>query len=362
MPKTVPAYERMKEVNPDYMDDLEALSEAELLKEMGYDPELDEEEEEEDSSDDQVEDESEDEEVEGTEEEDESEDEGNDDSEDDEAQDENESDEDQEVEQTSENEEDDGKFIPKARSDERVEIERQKYAHLEEKFKLQEQRSQWLEEQIRSIQQNQQVSTKEVEKATEEVFDFDKAQREYNKAIILGEDEDAVRLMSQINSEREKQFNRQLEALEKKLLEKTAKSHKELTDGEKLNVVLENARSKYSMLDDKSDEYDLDLANDIDALAQGYMGRSGITAHEAYQKAIERTMKKVVKEEKVTETKETKQRKKVKASKISKQPQEIKASKKGKGLDLDTLDVSKMSDDDFAKLSQKDLNYLLNRE
>ena len=29
---------------------------------------------------------------------------------------------------------------------------------------------------------------------------------------------------------------------------------------------------------------------------------------------------------------------------------------------VDTLDVSKMSDDDFAKLSQKDLNYLLNRE
>jgi len=345
MPKTVDVYERMKDVDPDYMEDLENMSEEERLKAMGYD--FDDEEEEE------------------VDPEEEKEEEGEEDSGEDESEDEGEQGEDEEEgEEASEDDEEestdkDDIRIPKARFDEAVQTERERRKELETRFKEQEERSRWLEEQLGLLIQNQQAPKRDIAEP-KEVFDFEKAEADYIKALISGEDQEAAKLRSVINREQEKRYESRISQLEEKLLNKTTESYKRISDEDKLNLVLDNARNKFHQLDESHDDYDVDLANDIDALAQGYVARQKINLADAYQKAIDRSMKGVKKEETVAPSKEISKRKKAKAKKISSQPPKT-AGSKTKEIDLDSLDVSKMTEEDFAKLSDKDISYLLNK-
>ena len=311
-----PTYEQMKKIDPDYTGDLDEMSPEEKLKAMGYEVEEEEENKEEEKE------------------------------------------KEKEEEKESEEEEDEKEpiQIPKARFDEAVRKERERREEWEDKFKEQSERTQWLEEQLTElIKDKKPVENKE----KETVFDFDEAEEKVIEHIIAGEDKEAAKLRTQINRERDKIYSERISELEEKLLNKTTESYKKLSDEDKLNIVLENAVNKYEILDQNKEDYDVDVANEVDALASGYEIRRGISKAEAYQKAIERVMKRYQKEEKKSDT--LTGRKKKKIENMEKQPPKTEGKKNIKDIDLDNIDIAKLSDEEFAKLSDSDIKYLLNK-
>jgi hypothetical protein len=272
--------------------------------------------------------------------------------------------EDDDIEEEDEEDKKDIK-IPKWRYDEQVQKEREKYSVLEGQFKAQEERTKWLEEQLGQLIQNQQAPKKDLD-VSEPKFNFEEAYEKYADLVASGEDKQAAALMAKIDIEKDKAYEKRLKQLEENLLKKTEENNRKLSQEEKLDLVLQNAASKYPFLNSESDEFDNDIAVDIDAYAQGYAARNKVSLPEAYQRALKRLADPLVNKEQPAKTelkdkKKTQVRKKKKVRKMASQPPETEGSVDAPDTDLDDIDLSSMTDQEWDKLSDKDKKYLIKK-
>lgn len=230
--------------------------------------------------------------------------------------------------------------IPKSRFDEAVQKEREKAIRAEE-------RSKYLEEQIeRLIALQQQVAPKQESQAEPE-YDFDAAEEQYVELLLQGDTKEAAQLRSQINREKDKWVKNLVQEVSKQAKEEAQKETKRLSESDKVNIVITEALAKYSFLDVNSEDYDEDLVEEINYVAQGYEQRKGMTASEALKKAIQRLVKEEPKKVVSSKAKEAKEKK---VASMKQQPPTMESAKGIKDKKSTDFDFENMSQAEFRKL------------
>lgn len=233
--------------------------------------------------------------------------------------------------------------IPKSRFDEAVQKEREKAQKLEERTRyLEDQINKLLELQLKKVPEEKQVETTN--------FDFDKAEEQYAELLISGEIQDAAKLRSQINKERDKQFQTILANIRKEAEESVKNTTKALSEAEKKNLVIQEAFVEYPFLDSENENFNEELVSDINLLAASYETNKGMSPSVALKSAINKLVPK-------KQTKDsTKQQKKVES--MSRQPPDTKSSKVVKDKNIDELDFENMSQREFRELYKKHPNLI----
>lgn len=242
--------------------------------------------------------------------------------------------------------------IPLSRHKELLEKERSKRSELEQK--------------LAQYQQGTQVAElNETITATEN--DVIKLEKEYATLLADGEVEKATALMAKIRG-----LERQMSEAKSDM--KIAAAEARATERARYNIALERIESVYPELNVDHESYNADLMQDVVDLKASYESRRGLTPTAAMQKAVEklvgtrtkaqekvlestpRVTEKDVSKEKATERKQEAVKKTTEA--VSKQPPS--ANRVGMDNDkaggaLTAADVKKMSQGDFAKLTDEQL-------
>lgn len=234
--------------------------------------------------------------------------------------------------------------IPKARLDEVV---RQREEARD--------RVSWLEEQLEKLISNQ---TKKETKTTEPTYDFDLAEETYINLIIEGDVAKASKLRQEINAKQREHYQTLLSEIEDKATSKAKGESSAYIEHEKFVTAISNMESKYPYLDADSKQYNEEAVDTVNTLLAGYIA-AGKTKIEALALAV----KKVVPmyEQKSTKSTLGSQRKTEagkKAAQAAKQQPTKTKSTSTKSVDMDVVNVAKMSERDFKKLSAKEKSIL----
>jgi ribosomal protein L17 len=221
-------------------------------------------------------------------------------------------------------------YIPKERFDE-----------VNNRMKDAERRQVWLEQQLEGlIHERNNIPVQPVVKEPD--YDFDTAEEKYAELLISGELDEAKKLRREINLKQQESIAARMSALENRLVQEAEARVKGLTEDERANIVIENAKSKYSVLDDTSSDFNQDLVNDINALASGYIQRGDNKA-----KAIEKAIGKLI----------------TPKSRTSLGANRLEAARNApRRLDGRTSTANSLDDVDVARLSRKDFRELSSRE
>lgn len=240
--------------------------------------------------------------------------------------------------------------IPLSRHKELLEKERAKRAELEQKLAQYQQGTQ-----VAQLNEN-------ITAAEDNIL---KMEKEYAMLLADGEVEKATALMAKIRG-----LERQMSEAKSDM--KIAAAEARATERARYNIALERIESAYPELNPDKDEYDEELLSDVADLKASYESRRNMTPTQALQKAVEKLLGSRTKsQEKALETtprvsekdvakEKAEERKKegVKrtAEAVTKQP----PSTAKVGLDSDKAggaltakDVTKLSQEDFAKLSDE---------
>lgn len=223
-------------------------------------------------------------------------------------------------------------------------------------------RSAWLEEQLAALIANQTKSqvVQEKVKTPEVVYDFDTAEENYISLVINGEIDKAKKLRSEIDSNRKQELLNLVKNVQEEATTKATQVSTQAIEGERFKSLVTTLESKYTFLDYNSDDYNEEAVDTINTLLAGYVA-SGKTKSEALGLAVKKVVPLYVKE--VTPPKKslgdtrTKQsaEKAVKAAKA--QPPKT-VSTKNTTVDLSKLDISKMSEREYDKLTEKEKRIL----
>ena len=216
-------------------------------------------------------------------------------------------------------------------------------------------RNKWLESQLEKLIEQGTLPGKSEE--VKEPYDFVKAEAQYIDLVLEGETEKATQLRSTINEEREKLWQEKIESIkeEAQTAAETASSSK--LEEEKFNTTVANFENKYSFLDVESGDYNEEAVETINELMTVYM-QQGEAKSKALTKAVKKMApfyEKTAPKEKTIDRKKAAKTKNIKASK--QQPPKSRG-KTTKELDLDSLDILKMSEKDFGKLTEKEKRVL----
>ena len=171
-----------------------------------------------------------------------------------------------------------GKFTKKDKDDE-PRIPKSRY---DEQMRKERERAEAAERRLAEIeQQRQQVARgADITKLEEHVRELRTQER---KALISGDDEKAAQL-----SEQADRLNRQI-AIEQ-ARDMTA-SAKEQARGEiRMELTIERIESEYPQLDEKSDDFDQELTDDVLDKQRGYMERERLSPSQALLKAVKYVM------------------------------------------------------------------------
>lgn len=217
--------------------------------------------------------------------------------------------------------------------------------------------------QVNSLTQPKQEK-KEAPKPPE--FDFDGKEDEYAVAVLEGDTQKASKIRREINKAHKAERDYDIAMIKQGLEESNQQAPKSAADIEDVRFELarDKIEAKYPVLDHTSKEYHEDTVEMINSLMVGYV-QKGMTKTQALNKAIKSAgplltnKKPVSKQKKVSSEREVKARKKA-VSAQKRQPRTVSGKKGGesKEIDLKSLDISKMSDKDFAKLSSRELAIL----
>lgn len=220
-------------------------------------------------------------------------------------------------------------------------------------------RSAWLEEQLEKLIANQTAQQKKEQQAPpESTYDFDAAEEAYINLIIEGDTAKAAKLRQEITREQNKQFQSLLADIENKAVNKAKGESTAHLESERFLSAIESMEVKYPFLDNHSKQYNEEAVDTVNTLLAGYVA-AGKTKVEALNLAV----KKVVPmyEVKVTKPSLGTQRKteagKKAAQAAKQQPAKTKSSTT-KSVDMNTVNVAKMSEKDFSKLSAKEKSIL----
>lgn len=253
--------------------------------------------------------------------------------------------EDQEDEEQEDNSEEEKDIrIPKARFDEAVQKERAK-------LEAAEAQNTKLMEQVEKLLQN--LNKDPAPKVEEKLVDIDELETQYANHLLNGETEEAIKVKKEINKENTRIINELVKEAKKSAKEETTQEVSALSEKEKMQNVINTSLSTYTFLDDKSDDFNEEVVEEINILAAGYKTSKGLSESEALQKAVDKIAKPLVKKTVSTQSKpKTEERKKAKAKQVAKEPPRSPSSRV-KDKSLDEFDWENMSEKDFDNLYKK---------
>jgi len=243
----------------------------------------------------------------------------------------------------------------KAKKDSRIPLNRHKEILAKERAQREN-----LEKQLAQYQNSQRVEQTN-EALTQAEDNLIKMEREYNTFLADGEVEKATALMSKI-----RQSERAIVEHKSELRANVIASR--AVEQARYDIALERIEEAYPQLNDKSDEFDAALVDDVADLKQVYMGR-GDTPTQALQRAVkkllgqeDRTQKQATEvAPRVSEKDVAVERKKAAVAKVSDALKRTPPSTRDVGMDSDRAgkitpkDIMNMSQDDFAKLGEEQL-------
>ena len=260
-----------------------------------------------------------------------------------------EEDDDEEDDEEDENDETPEPKIPKSRLDEVI-------AQREEA----KERTLWLEAQLETLIKQAQSSTQVKDQVVEKPYDFSKAEEDYVSLIIEGEVAKASKLRSEIDSQREKQFKKMIEDVKESSSKQVKESSVQAIEEQKFQLAIESLEAKYKFLDTNSKDYNEEAVDTVNTLLAGYIA-AGKSKSEGLRLAVNKVVPMYAKDEKDTKPslgnkrKVDSGKKAVQAAKS--QPPKTKSTNT-RSSDVSTLDIRKMSDKDFSKLTETELKQL----
>jgi hypothetical protein len=219
-------------------------------------------------------------------------------------------------------------------------------------------RSLWLEEQLEKLINNQQAPIKE-EIKVEATYDFDSAEEQYANLLIEGDTANAAKLRREIEVEKQKELRALIADIKKSNEEEVSNKIKTVTDNEKFTLLINDYENKYPFLDSDSDEANEEAIDTINTLMSGYLAK-GLSKTDSLRKAVEKALPMYVKETSTKKSigdtrKAASGRKAAQAAKA--QPAKTKTSTSTK-IDTSKIDIAKMSERDFSKLTPRELKAL----
>lgn len=257
----------------------------------------------------------------------------------------------EEVEDEEETEEEEPKSkqkeikIPKARLDKAL-----------KKIRDQNERTLWLEEQLEKLITSQTRQTQTAPQTTAEpTYDFDVAEEQYATFLIEGDTVKAARLRKEIDTERQKEIRNLISDIKRSNDDEVTAKVKDAAETEKFNALIKNYENKYPFLDADNDDSNEEAIDTVNALMSGYLAK-GNSKSEALKKAIEKVAPMYAKSEPVKKSlgKERKIEAGKKAAQASKnQPTKTKSST-STNIDTSKLNIAKMSERDFDKLTPRE--------
>lgn len=222
-----------------------------------------------------------------------------------------------------------------------------------------EERALWLEEQLEKLidQNNKQTPSKIPDTPP---YDFEAAEEQYATFLIEGETTKAAKLRREIENERQNELKALISQIKESAVEEATTKTSAATENAKFKTLIKNYENKYTFLDAEHDEYNEEAIDTVNTLMTGYVAK-GLTKSEALTKAVKKVApmyEKEVKSSKKSISQERKVEAGKKAVEASKsQPSKTKSST-STTIDTSKLNVSKMSEKDFAKLTSRELKLL----
>lgn len=222
-------------------------------------------------------------------------------------------------------------------------------------------RNLWLEAQLEKLinQSQQSVQAKAIE--PEQTYDFAKAEEDYVSLVIEGEIGKAAQLRAKIDSERQKEFKRLISDIKESSAEESKKASSDIIEQQRFDTLIENFESKYKFLNTESKEYNEEAVDTVNTLLAGYVA-AGKSKSEGLRLAVQKVAplyeKEVIKDTKQSLGNKRKVEAGKKAAKASvSQPSKTKSTST-RASDAEVTNVSKMSERDFSKLTEKEKRIL----
>lgn len=192
-------------------------------------------------------------------------------------------------------------------------------------------------------------------------FDFASAEESYMVAVLEGEVKEAQSIRATIRKEERASFLDEAKGLRDEAVNAAKEEAGKLDDETKFTRAVKKNEESYPFLDNGSDEYNQEAVDEVNELYSVFLS-AGLGKTASIQKAVDLVSPKHVKEEKpkIGDDKNAIRKKKAlkkNSSAQNKQP----ARMKGRGArdrELDEFDVGKMSDNQFSKLSKREISEL----
>lgn len=221
-------------------------------------------------------------------------------------------------------------------------------------------RSAWLEEQLEVlIKQRQAPEEPTVPEVVIPDYDFDASEEKYGDLILEGSVKEAAALRREINAEQNKLFEAQIATVREEASVEAAKTSKASVEDGAFSTFLDDVVSEKSYLDDQSDDYNERAVKMANSLMSSYLAEGGYTKAEALALAVsdigplfEDDKPEQLGKKKASTRDKSARKKAVKAS--EQQPPNAERRTGRKGVDLDNIDVGKMSDKQFNSLTRKE--------
>jgi hypothetical protein len=260
-----------------------------------------------------------------------------------------------EEEEESEYEEEEEEAPPKKEP----RIPKSRFDDVNKRMKDATERNLWLEEQLEKlINQASQQKQQAPDAPPAPTYDYDAAEESYISLIIEGEIAKASRLRNEINAYRQKDLQLLIKGIEDKTAEKAQSQSSLLMEKERFESSINNMESKYPFLNHKDKAYNEEAVETVNTLLAGYIA-AGKGKVESLQLAIKKVLPLY---EKRGTTKTVGEQRKIEAGKKASQAarqQPAKTKTSGtKTSDMGKVDINRISERDFAKLTAKEKSIL----
>lgn len=221
-------------------------------------------------------------------------------------------------------------------------------------------RNLWLESQLEKLigQANKQQEAI-VPKVEVSLYDFDKAEEDYISLIIEGEISKASKLRNEINREQEAKMMNIIKNIESSVSTKAKSDSSALLEDERFNAFVETVEVKHPFLDSNHKDYNEEAVDTVNTLLAGYIS-AGKGKTEALRLAVAKVTPLYFKPEvkQSLGNKRTVEAGKKAAKAAAAQPVRTKNSATTKLVDNSDVDITKISEKEFAKLTSKERSLL----
>jgi hypothetical protein len=239
--------------------------------------------------------------------------------------------------------------IPKSRFDE-----------VNNRMKEAAERNLWLEEQLEKlINQSQQSQQRQEPKPPEAPkYDYDAAEEEYINLIIGGDIAKATKLRNEINTYHNKDLQELISGIKNEASDNAKSQSSQLLEKERFESSIVNMESKYPFLNHKAKDYNEEAVETVNTLLAGYLA-AGKGKVESLNLAIKKVLplyeKKAGTKVSLGDQRKTEAGKK---AALASKHQPVKQKSVTRTTDMGQVNINKMSDRDFSKLTAKEKSIL----